>query len=435
MLEPGFLLEQKLQLAPQMQYALKLLQMDADVLSEYLSEQAMENPLISLDFISVSSRIPTDSANDRTDIPAPSQENSLQDNLIQQLPSFLSSFQRRAVMNLIRCLDRSGFLRESSADLMESLGISEKQLSAALQLLQSLDPPGIGAASVQESLLLQLRRMEQDTSLACAIVKNHLPDVAAGRLNKIAKAESTSLSKVRSAISLIQMLNPYPANGFQGQQNTRYITPDLIVSLEENGAIQIRLSEQSAPKLRCCSAYEHLLAHADDENLRHYLQEKKKDFTDLENAITMRAQTLLRVASCIVSRQQVFFYTGNRCLQPLSLEDISLDVGLHKSTVSRAIQGKYVLCSWGIFPLKWFLNRYILSKNASEEEKKGQSEIMCVMRQIISEEDPKHPLSDAQILLQLQQCGFNLSRRSVSVYREKLGIPSSYNRACNNMLP
>ena len=433
-LNPGLRIEQKLHLAPQMQYTLTLLQMNADALLRHIQEQAMENPLIVLDAIPARklAHSPLDDENVR-EIPDRRTEKTLRAHLIQQLPLDLTKELNWTVRHLIDALDPSGYFSDQQDDLAESLAVSTQLLNEALALLRGLDPPGVGAFSLSECLMLQIERRGDAPLLAYRIAQGYLHDAAAGRFRKIAREEHTSLRCVEEAFSYIQTLSPYPASGYHCAENCAYIIPDIAVVCE-NGTPAASLTDWSAPKLCRNSKYMDLLLHGEDADVLQYLRERTAAFSELEQAVAMRNRTLLAVANIIVDRQREFFLDATHPLRPLSLKDIGQELGLHTSTVSRAIQDKYLSCSWGVFPLRQFLSRYIPSEQPQELDQSGQDFVLRMIQELVDTEDPAMPLSDQQIFDKLQEKNIFISRRSVSNYREKLSIPSSYVRKRNSTI-
>ena len=427
-LTPGLQMEQKLHLAPQMQYALTLLQMDADTLLQHIQKQAMENPLIALD--SIPSRKPScRHLDDKTvwEIPDRRTENTLRTHLMQQIPLDLDRELRWAVRHLIDALDPSGYFKDDRENFAESLGIPSELLERALALLHGMDPPGVGAFSLAECLKLQLDHRPDAPPLARRIADTWLHDAAAGRLRKIAREENTTLRCVEEAFAYIRTLSPYPASGYHSAENDAYILPDVIVACD-SGELSVALTDWSAPTLRRNSAYAELLMRGEKDAVFRYLQEQAAAFTKLEQAIAMRSRTLLSVTRIIVDRQRDFFLNGSHPLRPLSLRDISQEVDLHVSTVSRAIRDKYLSCPLGVFPLRHFLSRYIPGEQQKDINPSGQDYVLRLIQELIEAEDPSSPLSDQQIYDELKERKVTISRRSVANYREKLSIPSSYVR-------
>ena len=424
LLQPEVRLEGRLTLAPQMQYALTVLQMDCMALQQHIRQCAMENPLISLEALDGATSFSQAPASER-EVPD-TKPQQLRDLLLEQIPPALPYPVAHTLQLLIDILDDDGYLRFSPQELAVYTGASYAIVQQALKVLHQMEPRGVGAATLSECLTLQLQALPAADSLACRIAEAYLPDLAAGRLRKVARAEHVPLSRVEQADRLLRTLSPLPANGLcQGKEHP-YITPDLRVFMKD-GQLCIALTGAGTPSLRRSETCLQLLAHSEDPDALAYLRQKKEDFSRLEQALLLRAKTLLAVTQVIVETQSRFFLRGEPALAPLTLKDISQQIGLHLSTVGRAIQNKYLICEQGTFPLKFFLSRGKQHPETADTAISQQQIEHCI-HSLIEQEDPHHPLSDNAIFQQLQAQGIPVSRRSVLNYRERMGIPSSYVR-------
>jgi len=425
-LNPGLQIGLNLTLSPQMQYALTILQMDATAVLDHVRQQAMENPLIDLDALYIPSHHISWEQKDTWTIPDKHNKNAFREDLYDQLPVGLHADLEWAIRQLIHLLEPSGYLQMSKEDLTESLGIPTGLLEDALSLLHSLEPAGIGAASLTDCLKLQLQRSRDDSPLLSRLADCYLPDIAAGRLRKIAKAEGVSLRHVEVAVQRIRTLSPHPLTGLRDSETSVHIVPDIIVG-RDNGELIVSISKNTISILPRDSTYEKLLTAGGNPSLASYLRECSSAFGRLNQAVSMRAATLLAVADCIVKRQEGFFL-NNSPLLPLSLKDISQELGLHISTISKALQNKYLVCAQGTFPLRYFLSRYKIEEGGVSEQSVSQDQICHAIRELIAAEDPGAPLSDQQLFTILQSQGLVNSRRTIAFYRKKEGIPSSYSR-------
>ena len=417
-----------LHLAPQMQYSLKLLQMDQTALAEHVLQEARNNPLISFD-VNPAPIYPQDtSVLGETDFELPDlhNENSHCKDLYDQIPLGLDPELAWIVRCLIDSLDDSGYLNSSDRELCDQMGISKDVYFAALDILQSLEPAGIGAHTLSECLLLQLRRKNIDAPLACLLAEQYLEDIAAGRLRKIARETKHSLDQVEDSVKLIQSLSPRPISRSGEADKSIYIVPDVDVSFEE-GKLLVSLTENSFHLNREPSC-EALFAHAEELQIKSYLKQCSSSFSKLERALVMRADTLLSVTKIIVNRQEPFFRDRNYPLLPLSLFDISTELNLHVSTISKTVQNKYLRCPWGVFPLRHFIVRYMQNENLGSDKASGQDQVSHAIYELVSSENPDAPLSDQQIFVILHAKGLVESRRSIAYYRKKAGIQSSYSR-------
>ena len=417
-----------LHLAPQMQYSLKLLQMDQTALAEHVLQEARNNPLISFDVIPAPIYTRDSSVLGETDFELPDlhNENSHCKDLYDQIPLGLDPELAWIVRCLIDSLDDSGYLNSSDRELCDQMGISNDVYFSALDILQSLEPAGIGAHTLSECLLLQLRRKNIDAPLACLLAEQYLEDIAAGRLRKIARETKHSLDQVEESVKLIQSLSPRPISRSGEADKSLYIVPDVDVSFEE-GKLLVSLTENSFHLNREPSC-EALFAHAEELQIKSYLKQCSSSFSKLERALVMRADTLLSVTKIIVNRQEPFFRDRNCPLLPLSLFDISTELNLHVSTISKTVQNKYLRCPWGVFPLRHFIVRYMQNENLGSDKASGQDQVSHAIYELVSSENPDAPLSDQQIFVILHAKGLVESRRSIAYYRKKAGIQSSYSR-------
>lgn len=425
MLDSGLYLKAQMHLTPQMRQTLQILQMPVAELAELIEAQALDNPLISLESDCFSWIEKAGRGEAPQDICAPAQDRTLRTALRLQIPLTLPAEMQWLLRQLIDSLDASGYLRESEEELAQLLGAPLPQVREAVALLQGFDPPGVGASCLSESLLLQLRR-RGGSPLECRIARDHLEDVAAGRLPKIAKSQRVSLAQVQAAVCRLRELSPCPASGYDTGDPGGYIVPEILVSRGE-GRWEISLDRQVVPRLQKDPLYLDLLSRTEEEEARLYLRRQLSALSRLEQAIALRGQTLCAITNVIVETQSRFFLTGDPLLRPLSLEDIGRQVNLHVSTVSRAVQNKYLRCRWGVYPLRYFLARRTRRPSARSEEVSSTG-VQHRLQALIREEDPEAPLSDQQFQTLLREEGISVSRRAVAKYRQALGIPSTYAR-------
>jgi RNA polymerase sigma-54 factor len=352
----------------------------------------------------------------------------------------------RAVEALIEALDQDGYLRSEPGAVAVASGIEAVMLEDALAVLQQMDPPGVGARDLQECLLLQLASRGMGDSLASRIVSGHLEDLAASRLVKIAASTGQSLSAVQAAVDLIRGLEPRPGAAFNGPGDNRYVVPDVVVEGVE-GEYVVVLNESAVPRLRLSPFYRRLAAEsrhaaasgaagsaapgdqlAQDEAGRQaaeFVNQRLRSAIWLLRCLEQRRSTVHRVVESIVRQQRDFFDQGVRYLHPLTLRDVASDVGVHESTVSRAIAGKYVQTPKGTFALRFFFGSGL---SAPEGGQVSSTSVKQVIRELIEAEDAHRPHSDQRIVELLKQRGARLSRRTVTKYRQELGLPSSTRR-------
>lgn len=433
MLSPEISLEGRLNLSPQLQYALTILQFDTLSLYSHLQMQALENPIISMDHLHSCQPFAQRRDSFSNEIPDRKSELHLRQMLQEQIPWKISVEQRKILLYLIDRVDSSGYLRISPLALAHEFGTPVEKISEAIKTLQCMDPPGVGAASTEECLILQLKRQGLDDSLTRRIIQHHLPDIAAGRLGKIAREEKAALETVRKSVQKVRQLRPHPTNGYTEDEDSVFSIPEISVEIV-NGAPTAMLVENAKISIQKVQPYVELLAEMKDEQARRFLRENIARYSRIEYALVLRYSTLLSIAQVIVGRQRQFFLTGDKALCPLSLEDIAQAIGFHVSTVSKALQQKYLICSRGMFPLKYFLSRYTKNTESDTGATVSQTQIAQRIAALIRTENPDAPLSDSDIFNLLQKEGIAMSRRSVVNYRERLGYPCSYQRKENYRL-
>lgn len=330
-----------------------------------------------------------------------------------------------AVHYLADCLDADGYLRLSLESLAEESRFSQAQLQAALRLLQSLEPAGIGAGSLGECLALQLTR------LGCRgpeleIVRRHLPALAHRHYHAIAASLSIPMEQVKAAEALIRELEPRPGAPFQQDSETAYLTPDLFVT-EQDGVLTVQLSGEDRAPFRMNHCYQTLLSQSKDREVHEYLSKKLHQAQAVQYAIEQRKGTLRRCAEAIVRRQQNFFRYGPQALEPMRMADLAEELGVHESTISRTARKKYLQCARGLYPLTYFFSRSASTSDVNGDGV-GTTAARALLRQLMEQEDPAHPFSDQKLSQLLAEHGCAVSRRTVAKYRDEMNIPGAFGR-------
>jgi RNA polymerase sigma-54 factor len=299
-----------------------------------------------------------------------------------------------------------------------------EEVARALELVQSLDPPGVGARSTQECILIQLRRSPGDTAFEEQLIEEHFQDLVQNRLPKIAKEMGVGLERVKEAVEVIAAMNPRPGALFGGAV-AHYVRPDLIVELVGD-EYQVRLNDWGLPRLRVSPAYLDMLREQrKDRQLREYVQEKIRSARWLIEAINQRKTTLLKIAKAVVELQHEFIDKGLAHLKPLPMQEVADRLGLHVSTVSRAMTDKYIQTPQGVIPLRSFITGGYQTADGEGESARA---VMERIKEMVAKESPENPLADAQIVAALRAAGLDVARRTVAKYREKLGIAGSRQR-------
>jgi RNA polymerase sigma-54 factor len=351
---------------------------------------------------------------------------TLRDHLTSQLRMTKANQRDRALITfLIESLDEDGYLTSSleevKADLPDELEVDVDELSAALALLQSFDPPGVGGRSASECLKLQLLRLEPSPirTLALDIVMHHLELLAARDFTRLRKQLKATDDALRDAHLLIRSLEPFPGAAF-GKSEADYVVPDILVRKMSSGWTA-ELNPEIVPRLRINHLYANILRNNRGDpgsgSLRQQLQEARW----LIKNIQQRFETILRVAQAIVERQKNFFAHGEIAMRPLVLREIADTLGLHESTVSRVTTGKYMLTPFGTLEFKYFFGSHVSTDTGGAA---SSTAIRALIKQLIGAEDSKSPLSDSRIAELLAEQGFVVARRTVAKYREALKIPA-----------
>jgi RNA polymerase sigma-54 factor len=351
-------------------------------------------------------------------------EESLTDYLFSQIRLLdITQHDQMIAMHLIGNLDKNGYLCLSYEDLSEQCGCTINDIERIAERLTTLEPAGICARNLQECLLIQLERLGKGNDLEGRIVLHHLDRLQKRKYDQIAKIEGVTLQNVYDAISTIKNLDPRPGRLFS-EETVRYIIPDIYVQ-KVAGEYVVTLNEDGLPKLRV-SPYYLTLLKGDDKNSeqRNYLQDRLKAASWLIKSIHQRQQTIFRVTESIVKFQRSFLDNGIARLKPLVLKEVADDIGMHESTVSRVTTNKYVHTPQGIFELKYFFTTGIKTASGSV----SSSSVKERIRALINEEDPANPISDQQLVEILVSENIQIARRTIAKYRESLNIPSSSKR-------
>lgn len=320
---------------------------------------------------------------------------------------------------IVSNLDGHGFLEASIEDICAYGQCSEEEAEGVLRLVQSLDPPGVAARDIRESLLLQLDRLDDDDPLAYQIVEQHMDLLESRNYAQLARETGVPLKRVQEAVAIIQGLTPYPGNEFSNEQ-TNYVTPDVYV-YKIDGEFVIQLNDEGLPQLQLSSEYQQLLKQktALNSESRGYLRENKRNAEWFIKSIEQRQRTIYRVMESLLKFQRDFFEDGPGAMRPLILRDVAEDIGMHESTVSRVTSNKYVHCPQGIYELKYFFSTAVPN---AEGDNVAAEAIKTRIRQLINGENPAKPLSDNKISELLAKENIAVARRTVAKYREQLKI-------------
>ena len=365
---------------------------------------------------------------------------SLQDYLAEQLADLeLSPEDCALAFHIISFIDRIGYVgRRNEKD--EFLPVSLLEIASTfdppttpdrveqiLHTVQHLDPPGVAARDLRECLLLQIDDDTPQRDLVRRIILEHLEDVAHNRLPAIQKKTGADLEHIHEALEVLKHLNPKPGNQFS-TEGTRYVTPDVIIERnDEEGDYEIRLTDDWAPRLHIPKKHYLMYKNRDnDPQTREWLKKKLQSAEWLRDAIEQRRNTLERVTRAIVGRQKAFLDLGPDHIEPLKMQQIADEVGVHVTTVSRAVDDKWVQTPRGVFPLKRFFVGAATNKETGEQI--PWEKVKKALLEMVHHEDKHNPLSDEELEEQLQSSGYPVKRRTVTKYRKLLNIPSSRER-------
>ena len=325
-----------------------------------------------------------------------------------------------AALTLVQYLDTHGMFDEPPAEIAAREGIPDNVFHEALQAVQELDPAGVGAVDLRESLLIQLRRAgETSDALPVRVLREQWDALVRHRYADAARSLGVTEDDVQAAAYRISRLNPDPGSGF-AQTERNIIEPDIVVDADDEGRYTARLTGENIPQLELSAEYREMMAEqADKPEVRQYLSRCFKEGREVIRAVAERQATILAVAQAVVARQQDFFRKGRAELRPMRMEDVAADTGLAVSTVSRAVSGKYLRCSHGVYALRSF---FAAALPSGEDDAVSADAVQQQILRLVQEEDPAHPLSDAALEAALAERGITVARRTIAKYREKLKI-------------
>jgi len=353
-------------------------------------------------------------------------ETSLQEHLMRQAEMTDLSPQALAAMNhLVGSLDDRGFLTVSAPDVALQTGLPLSAVQEAVSALKAFEPPGIGAENMAECLLAQLAARGRRESLASRIIRDHFELLSRRRIPELARKLGAASDDVQAAIEEIGKLDPAPGRRFAEDQN-RVVVPDVTVE-RDGGEWRIILNNDYIPRLRLSSTYRDLIAKGTlSKDERDYLRERMRSGKFLIDSIEQRQRTIERITREILKAQAEFFEHGVSHLKPLTMTQIADVVGVHETTVSRAIANKYIRTPHGVFEFKYFFTPGYQNDSGASVSNTSVKEMIADM---VAAEDRASPFSDQELVAKLQEKGINIARRTVAKYREELGIlPSNLRR-------
>ncbi len=326
---------------------------------------------------------------------------------------------------IIESLDENGYMTLSVEEIARELNVGLDKVLIVLDAIHNFEPAGVGARDLKECLIIQLTLQGKDDPLTREVVNNYLEDIAGNRLNNIAKHLNVSVKEIQEISDLIKSLEPKPGRQFGSINETRYIIPDVTVE-KVDGEYIITVNESSTPRLNISPYYQRMLVESDKESqISKFLSGRLNSALWLIKSIEQRKQTIFNVVRAVVKYQIDFFEEGPKHLKTLTLKQIADEVGIHESTVSRSINGKYMQSPRGVYEIKYFFTSGVSDNHGGGI---ASESIKTFIREIVENEDPKAPLSDQTMVEILAERGIDISRRTVAKYRDEMNLPSSSKR-------
>ena len=457
---------QKLTMTPELIQAIQILQFNTQELDEFVQEELMQNPV--LEFDRNSEERPREEVTRTEELDAKacekddfdlrekikeaeyddisykqwefsrdsdseysyeqfvSKDETLEDALLLQLTfSSLKGEDLKIGRFLVEAIDDNGYLSMSAEEAARALGTDTDKVEEVLDVIQTFEPAGVGARNLKECLIIQLAAKGLLDETVEYIIMNHLEDLGENKLSRVAKVLGLPVTQIQMVCDLIRSLEPKPGRCFSSGNSVKYITPDVTVE-KIDGSYQVITNEYSVPRLMVSPYYSNLArAAVDDAELNKYLNEKYNAALWLIKSIEQRKNTIFNVVDAVIRHQKDFLDNGNQHLHTLTLKQVADDLGIHESTVSRAINGKYMQTPRGVFEIKYFFSSGV---TGSDGEGVSSNSIKSMIKEIIDSEDPKSPYSDQDMVAMLSDRGIEISRRTVAKYREGLNILSSSKR-------
>lgn len=466
-------LSQKLILTPQLQQAIKLLQLPHLELSQFLNQELMENPLLeeTVDEISIEeltqeekNSIEIEDSNEDTGVSLEklmmsftvdeyfkerssdgrdmgyfnpgtvtppsfeqflSKKPDLYDHLTWQLRlSNVPESIKKIGEIIIGNIDENGYLVASIEEIMQAANTRKETAEEALDVIQSFDPPGIGARNLAECLQLQLKALNLQNTIVEKIISNNMDELGKKKYNAIAQQYNLPLKDIMAAVKIIEGLEPKPGRIFSSAI-INYIVPDVYLIKTADG-YQIILNDEGLPRLRVSSFYKKLMQqhNAFPKEDKQFLIEKMRSAVGLLKSLDQRDRTIYRVTETLLDLQKEFFADGIQYLKPLTLKDVASTLNLHESTVSRVTSNKFLSCEHGIFCFRFLFSSALHSGMGSI----SSTSVKNLIKKSVTEEDSQKPFSDQHISEMLKNSGITIARRTVAKYREEQGIPSQAQR-------
>lgn len=439
--------QQKLVMTQQMQLSVKLLQMSNYELLDYVNKEVQENPVVDaqpldelqgnndeIDYDKLSKYLDDDNYNSReiskdNEEVSPfnfiAQKRSLKDYLKEQIIDLVENDYIKSIcLYMVECINSTGYLIENVDELSEILNVNKKYIYEALNVVQGLEPIGIGARNLKECLKIQARERGILDNILQDIIDKYLEDISENRYNKIARDLNITVQEAQDYGDMVKSLEPKPARGFYTGDEIEYIVPDAYIK-QIKEELYIVMNDNFIPKLSINNLYRNILNDSQDEDAKKYIKEKINGATFLIKSIDMRRNTIYKVIEQIVDIQRMYFLNKDSYLKPMTLKDIAERIEMHESTISRAIKEKYINTDRGIVKIK---DLFTTSLGNDKDEDVSIEKIKNHIKDIIGKEDKLKPISDQDICNILKNDSMEISRRTVAKYRDEMGIKSSSKR-------
>ena len=423
----------KLNMSQELVQAISLLQYTSLELAGFVEKIATENPLLEVEMNFYSTFSPKSLkkrknqsesvGNFEAFIPdhLPSLANYLQDQLLTKK---LSSAEKSYVTFLINNLNDNGYLEIDIDEASRLLNLPREIGVKALEIIQSLEPAGIGARNLQECIILQLRRKDNVTPQFIKIVEHYFEDFAYKKWKKIEKELNISVNEIQRLFDLVQSLEPRPGT-FISNERTEYVVPDMII--EKRGDLwHIYVAEDSYFHLNINEDYYHELMQQPEPMVKSYVKEKYQQIQWLKQSIEQRKTTMINMMRAIIEMQEHYLVGSKKDLRPMTMYNVAEKIGVHESTISRIVKNKYIRTPIGTIPLRKLFTTG--AKTATGNGTISTEQVKNEIRDMIDQENKKTPYSDQEIVKLLEKKGIRVSRRTVTKYREQLQIPSSIKR-------
>ncbi|MEW9677497.1 RNA polymerase factor sigma-54 [Lentibacillus sp. L22] len=414
----------------ELRQAIQLLQYSTYELYQFIQDQQMENPLIELEEKVPDNPYPEKSyrsVNNNNDHNPfdfiPEQEQGMREQLLEQVQWLdVTESERDLLHYLILNLDENGYLPLNTAEIAEDISVSETVIDKGVELLQQLEPIGVGARNLQECLLLQARYYYPDQPVLECLISEYLDDLANKKWQDIAKYLNISLADVKQMSDIIQQFDPKPCARINNSQ-ADYLHPDIVVEQKGDG-FSVYLNDGYLPHIRLNPQYAEFLTSKNEA--ASYMQNKYKSYQWLVNSLEQRRSTILKIVDVIIRRQHDFLLHGFSALKPLTLKDVAEEIDMHESTVSRATMNKVIQTPQGAYDVRRLFASGLTADNGDSA---SQATVKLLLKDLVGKENKQKPYSDQKIADYFKtKKGITISRRTVAKYREELKIPSSSRR-------